>query len=327
MPCARSTDWPCEHVAVGVTGGVEATHGEVGRRFEWASVTKLATAVAMLVAAEEGLVDLDEPAGPPGLDVAPSPRPCLGPAVRPRPADLAARRSTACLLELRLRRRAPGSSSSAPTCRSPSTSRTSGRGRPPSCTAPPARASQGTLADLLVLARELQAPTRLAPETLAEASDGAVPGARRRAARLRPPGAERLGPRRRAARREVAPLDRARNSHRRRSVTSAAAARSSGSILSRGSRSPALTDLAFGDWAAEAWPPFADAVTRPRFAESSSGLYLPPPRLAVDAVPARTGPPPRPPGTQHLARWRDRRLRRDDGARPRAVSRVITSTA
>ena len=34
-----------------------------------ASVTKLATAVAVLVAAEEGIVDLDEPAGPPGSTV------------------------------------------------------------------------------------------------------------------------------------------------------------------------------------------------------------------------------------------------------------------
>ena len=34
--------------------------------FPWASVTKLATSVAVLVAAEEGIVDLDEPAGPPG---------------------------------------------------------------------------------------------------------------------------------------------------------------------------------------------------------------------------------------------------------------------
>src|SRR5689334_24039503 len=34
--------------------------------FPWASVTKLATAVAVLVACEEGIVDLDEPAGPPG---------------------------------------------------------------------------------------------------------------------------------------------------------------------------------------------------------------------------------------------------------------------
>src|SRR4051794_35240778 len=58
--------WPCDHVAVGVTGMVEATGGEAARRFPWASVTKLATTVAMLVAVEEGIVDLDEPAGPPG---------------------------------------------------------------------------------------------------------------------------------------------------------------------------------------------------------------------------------------------------------------------
>ena len=58
--------WPGEHVAVCVTGTVEATRGDESRRFEWASVTKLASAVAMLVAAEEGLIDLDEPAGPPG---------------------------------------------------------------------------------------------------------------------------------------------------------------------------------------------------------------------------------------------------------------------
>ena len=51
--------WPCEHVAVAVTGAVEATQGDTQRRFPWASVTKLATTVAMLVAAEEGLVDLD----------------------------------------------------------------------------------------------------------------------------------------------------------------------------------------------------------------------------------------------------------------------------
>src|SRR3954467_10647335 len=58
--------WPSEHVAACVTGVVEAWRGDAGRSFAWASVTKLATALAMLVAAEEGLVDLDEPAGPPG---------------------------------------------------------------------------------------------------------------------------------------------------------------------------------------------------------------------------------------------------------------------
>src|SRR3954451_360201 len=37
--------------------------------FRWASVTKLVTALAALVAAEEGVLDLDEPAGPPGSTV------------------------------------------------------------------------------------------------------------------------------------------------------------------------------------------------------------------------------------------------------------------
>jgi len=52
-----------------VAGKVEASYGAVERVFAWASVTKIATAVAALVAAEEGVVDLDEPAGPPGATV------------------------------------------------------------------------------------------------------------------------------------------------------------------------------------------------------------------------------------------------------------------
>jgi CubicO group peptidase (beta-lactamase class C family) len=49
--------------------GVAITHGDTERCFAWASVTKLATAVAVLVAAEEGIVSLDDPAGPPGSTV------------------------------------------------------------------------------------------------------------------------------------------------------------------------------------------------------------------------------------------------------------------
>ena len=58
--------WPCAHAAVAVSGAAEGSVGDHARRFAWASVTKMATAVAFLVAAEEGIVDLDEPAGPPG---------------------------------------------------------------------------------------------------------------------------------------------------------------------------------------------------------------------------------------------------------------------
>ena len=64
-------EWPAEHVCAGVLadGRRVATRGELDREFRWASVTKPVTALAVLVAAEEGTVDLDEPAGPPGSTV------------------------------------------------------------------------------------------------------------------------------------------------------------------------------------------------------------------------------------------------------------------
>ena len=43
-----------------------ATHGDADHRVPIASVTKVLTALAVLVAVEEGSVDLDQPAGPPG---------------------------------------------------------------------------------------------------------------------------------------------------------------------------------------------------------------------------------------------------------------------
>ena len=63
--------WPAQTVAVGVLQNAEllAAHGPPKHVFRWASVTKLATALALLVAAEEGVIDLDEPEGPPGSTV------------------------------------------------------------------------------------------------------------------------------------------------------------------------------------------------------------------------------------------------------------------
>jgi CubicO group peptidase (beta-lactamase class C family) len=58
--------WPAEAaVAVVDPAGVVATVGPQ-TPLAWASVTKLVSAVATLIAVERGLVDLDEPAGPPG---------------------------------------------------------------------------------------------------------------------------------------------------------------------------------------------------------------------------------------------------------------------
>jgi CubicO group peptidase (beta-lactamase class C family) len=65
---ATADDWDAPHVALAAVGpdGVLATHGELDRAFRWASVTKLATALAILTAVDDGSIDLDEPAGPAG---------------------------------------------------------------------------------------------------------------------------------------------------------------------------------------------------------------------------------------------------------------------
>src|SRR5687768_3893357 len=67
----RIESWPAEHAAAGTATAraVVAMHGDTGHVFGWGSVTKLLVAYATLVAAEEGAVDLDEPAGPPGSTV------------------------------------------------------------------------------------------------------------------------------------------------------------------------------------------------------------------------------------------------------------------
>jgi CubicO group peptidase (beta-lactamase class C family) len=63
--------WPVPFAVAGVTskrGRVE-TYGDTSRVLRLASVSKPVAALAVLVAAEEGVVDLDEPAGPPGSTV------------------------------------------------------------------------------------------------------------------------------------------------------------------------------------------------------------------------------------------------------------------
>ena len=61
-------DWPVPTAAAAAIGpsGVLAQNGDVAHRFALASVTKPLVARAVQVAIEEGVVELDTPAGPPG---------------------------------------------------------------------------------------------------------------------------------------------------------------------------------------------------------------------------------------------------------------------
>jgi CubicO group peptidase (beta-lactamase class C family) len=76
------SDWPVERTAAAVLGydpgptaqgppavEVVGVAGDSEYRFPWASVTKPATALAVLIAVEEGTLSIDEPAGPPGSTV------------------------------------------------------------------------------------------------------------------------------------------------------------------------------------------------------------------------------------------------------------------
>ena len=64
-------DWPVSAAAAAVVGpgGVLASHGDTERVFVLASVTKPLVARAAHVAIEEGVVELDTPAGPPGATI------------------------------------------------------------------------------------------------------------------------------------------------------------------------------------------------------------------------------------------------------------------
>ncbi|MCV7157375.1 serine hydrolase domain-containing protein [Mycolicibacterium brisbanense] len=64
-------DWPVTAAAAAVIGptGVCASYGDTAKPFALASVTKPLTARAAQIAIEEGVVELDTPAGPPGSTI------------------------------------------------------------------------------------------------------------------------------------------------------------------------------------------------------------------------------------------------------------------
>ncbi|WP_328357883.1 beta-lactamase family protein [Mycobacterium sp. NBC_00419] len=70
-PLDLIADWPVPAASAAVVGpaGVLATYGDQAAEYRLASVTKPLVARAAQVAVEEGVVDLDTPAGPPGSTI------------------------------------------------------------------------------------------------------------------------------------------------------------------------------------------------------------------------------------------------------------------
>ena len=209
----------------------------------------------MLVAAEEGLVDLDEPAGPPGstfrhllahasgLPFDPGP-PVSRPGVRriysnagfDAAADLVAARAEMPFAEY---------------------FHTVWDGTGITLEGPASAGAHGTIDDLVTLGRELVSPSRLAAETLAEATsvqfpglDGVLPGFGRQS-----PNDWGLG----------FEIRDSKTPHWTGSLNSPRTfghfGRSGTFVWVDGDVALCvLTDRAFGDWAATAWPRLSDAV-------------------------------------------------------------------
>lgn len=255
--------WAAPNAAAGIvrSGGITVTRGDVRRRFRWASITKLLTAHAVLVAAEEGILELDEPAGPPGATVRhllahASGLPFEGDAPIGRPAERRIYSNTGFdLLGALVAERAAmpfadylGAAVLEPV-----------RMGETELVDRPSAGASGPLADLAGFAQELLRPTILAPETLAEATSVSFPGL---GGVL--PGVGRFEP-----------LDwglgcELKDGKTRHWTGSRSSWRTFGHFGGAGTflwvdpeadvALACLTDREFGAWALEAWPALSDAV-------------------------------------------------------------------
>ena len=256
--------WPAENVAVAVVGpeGVLATRGDSSRPFRWASVTKPVTALAVLVAAEEGTLDLDEPAGPQGSTVrhllahasglpfeATVP---IGPPGKRRIYSNAGFEELGRVLESRAEM--PFADYLGQAVLDPLGMRGVQQ------VGSPAAGLHGTLDDLVAFAGECLEPTLIAPETLAEATSVQFPGL---AGVI--PDLGRFDPNDWGLGFELKGSKQPHFSGTKTSPRTFGHWGGSGTFVwvdpERELALATLTDLEFGDWAKAAWPPFSDAVT------------------------------------------------------------------
>jgi CubicO group peptidase (beta-lactamase class C family) len=172
-------EWGAEHAAALVLRRGEPVdlRGPREHVFRWASVTKLLTAYAALLAAEEGVIDLDEPAGPEGSTVRHLLAHASGlPFQEGGPTSRVGQRRVysnvgyeTLAAHIAARAGMPFDEYLAAGVLRPLGMQANLRGSA-------AADVHGTLDDLLAFARELQRPTLLAPETLEEATTVQFPG-------------------------------------------------------------------------------------------------------------------------------------------------------
>jgi CubicO group peptidase (beta-lactamase class C family) len=239
------------------------TTGDADRRRPWASVTKLCTALAVLVAVEEGTVALSDAAGPPGSTVAhllahasglaPDAREVLAPPATRRIYSNAGYEVLGDLLADRA-----GMPVSEYVTEAVFVPLGMAGARLPQA-ASPAYGAEGTLADLLALGAELLAPRVVSRETLAAATAVAFPHL---AGVL--PGFGRQDPNDWGLGVELRDAKHPHWTGTRNSPATFGHFGRSGSFLwvdpVAGLACAALCDRDFGPWAAEAWPVLADAV-------------------------------------------------------------------
>jgi CubicO group peptidase (beta-lactamase class C family) len=253
--------WPATAAAGVVTPGRISACGPRLQEFRWASVTKLFTATATLVAAEEGIVDLDEPAGPEGSTVRhllahASGLPFDGERPIARPGQRRIYSNTGFNLLGRLvaeRAEMEFDRYLREAVLDPlGMARTRLDG-------PPASGLLGPLDDLLVFAAELLDPRLVARETLDEATTVAFPGLVGVI-----PDLGRFEPNDWGLGFELRDAKSPHWTGTGNSARTFGHFGGSGSFLwvdpALGAACASLSDLDFGDWAKDAWPRLSDAV-------------------------------------------------------------------
>jgi CubicO group peptidase (beta-lactamase class C family) len=254
--------WPAERVAVAAVSadGIVDWHGDEGDEVAWASVTKLVTTLAVLIAVEEGIVDLEEPAGPHGSTVRhlfahASGLPLDGatPIAPPGERRIYSNAGFEVLADVLATRAAmPFEEYLSKAVFEPVEFSGELRGSP-------ASGVYGTLLDLCDLAREFLRPSLVAEETLAEATEVAFPGL---AGVL--PGFGRMNPNDWGLGVELRDGKSPHWTGTRNSPGTFGHFGRSGTFLwvdpEAGLALGCLSNLEFGDWAKEAWPELADAA-------------------------------------------------------------------